>query len=155
VNLVVLQYWDIAYGDGCSFIVVADYRKNAESLGTNVSISIFYRPSLCPHSFVHPFIQYPPGVPIEVVPFAYVKILNTLRKTFGSPKAALRMAVKKGACGSGSFLGVLSISSIHSVLAGPVVTDNGNFVIDAPFEPGQLQDPATVRIRFYIWYSSS
>ncbi|KAJ2933110.1 hypothetical protein H1R20_g3983, partial [Candolleomyces eurysporus] len=83
-----------------TFIVVADYRKNAESLGTN----------------------YPPGVPIEVVPFAYVKILNTLRKTFGSPNAALRMAVKK---------------------AGPVVTDNGNFVIDAPFEPGQLQDPAT------------
>lgn len=34
--------------------------------------------------------------------------------------------------------------------AGPVVTDNGNFVIDAPFEREKMLDPASVRghIRF-------
>jgi len=73
-----------------TFIVVADYRKNSEFLGTS----------------------YEPGVPIEVVPFAYAKVLHHLHHVIGSPKATLRMAVKK---------------------AGPVVSDNGNFVIDAPF----------------------
>ncbi|KAG6812700.1 ribose-5-phosphate isomerase rki1 [Tricholoma furcatifolium] len=81
-----------------TFIVVADYRKNAESLGTN----------------------WAPGVPVEVVPFAYAKVLRDL-KALGSPNAALRMAVKK---------------------AGPVVTDNGNFVIDAPFSQQDFVDPA-------------
>ncbi|TEB30945.1 ribose-5-phosphate isomerase [Coprinellus micaceus] len=84
-----------------TFVVVADYRKNSEFLGTN----------------------YPPGVPIEVVPFAYGKVLSAVQKTFGAPKATLRMAVKK---------------------AGPVVTDNGNFVIDAPFEREKMLDPASV-----------
>lgn len=84
-----------------TFIVVADYRKNSESLGTN----------------------YPPGVPIEVVPFAYGKVLSAVQKSIGSPSATLRMAVKK---------------------AGPVVTDNGNFVIDAPFAPEQMQDPSAM-----------
>jgi len=41
----------------------------------------------------------------------------------GSPGAALRMAKAK---------------------AGPVVTDNGNFVIDAPFGPAILADPKQV-----------
>lgn len=84
-----------------TFIVVADYRKNSQSLCTN----------------------YPPGVPIEVVPFAYGKVLTAVQKSIGSPKATLRMAIKK---------------------AGPVVTDNGHFVIDAPFEPERMQDPSAV-----------
>ncbi|KAG6879406.1 hypothetical protein C0992_002888 [Termitomyces sp. T32_za158] len=83
-----------------TFVVVADYRKNAEFLGTN----------------------WAPGVPIEVVPFAYVKVLRDL-KALGSPNATLRMAVKK---------------------AGPVVTDNGNFVIDAPFAREDMLEPATM-----------
>ncbi|KAF9451573.1 ribose-5-phosphate isomerase [Macrolepiota fuliginosa MF-IS2] len=82
-----------------TFIVVADFRKNGESLGTN----------------------WAPGVPIEVVPFAYARVLRQLKETFGSPNATLRMAVKK---------------------AGPVVTDNGNFVIDAPFDTEKFQDSA-------------
>jgi hypothetical protein len=41
----------------------------------------------------------------------------------GAPRAALRMAVSK---------------------AGPVVTDNGNFVIDAPFAPDTMADPAAL-----------
>jgi len=83
-----------------TFILVADYRKNVEYLGTN----------------------FDPGVPVEVVPFAYAKVLKNL-KMLGSPNANLRMAVKK---------------------AGPVVTDNGNFVIDAPFSRTYMMDPFTL-----------
>ena len=36
------------------------------------------------------------GVPIEVVPFAYAKVLQDLHHKLGSPKAALRTAVMKG-----------------------------------------------------------
>ncbi|KAG8221539.1 ribose-5-phosphate isomerase [Butyriboletus roseoflavus] len=84
-----------------TFIVVADYRKNSEYLGKNFS----------------------QGVPIEVVPFAYAKVLRDLREVLGSPNASLRMAKAK---------------------AGPVVSDNGNFVIDAPFSRGLINDPHTL-----------
>jgi len=84
-----------------TFILVADYRKNVQYLGTN-------------------FLQ---GVPIEVVPFAYAKVLQNLHHVLGSPKATLRMAVKK---------------------AGPVVSDNGNFIIDAPFDREKMIDPFTI-----------
>ncbi|KAG9315320.1 ribose-5-phosphate isomerase [Chiua virens] len=83
------------------FIVVADYRKNSDYLGKN-------------------FTQ---GVPIEVVPFAYAKVLQNLREQLGSPNASLRMAKAK---------------------AGPVVTDNSNFVIDAPFSRDLVQAPASL-----------
>jgi len=73
-----------------TFIIVADYRKKSEVLGTS----------------------WKQGVPIEVAPVAYAPMLERLHQ-MGAPKAALRMAKAK---------------------AGPVVTDNGNFVIDAPFE---------------------
>jgi len=81
-----------------TFILVADYRKNVEYLGTN----------------------FTPGVPIEVVPFAYAKVLQNLHHVLGSPNATLRMAKAK---------------------AGPVVSDNGNFVIDAPFPREIMMDP--------------
>ncbi|KAJ7267448.1 ribose-5-phosphate isomerase [Mycena rebaudengoi] len=81
-----------------TFILVADYRKNVEFLGTN----------------------FRPGVPIEVVPFAYAKVLQNLHHILGSPTASLRMAVKK---------------------AGPVVSDNGNFIIDAPFDLEKMKAP--------------
>lgn len=64
--------------------------------------------------------QYAPGVPIEVVPFAYAKVLRNLHHVLGSPNATLRMAKAK---------------------AGPVVSDNGNFVIDAPFPREIMIDP--------------
>ncbi|KAF9917422.1 ribose-5-phosphate isomerase rki1 [Lobosporangium transversale] len=57
-------------------------------------------------------------VPVEVVPFAWRAVLKKLQG-LGSKEAMLRMAVAK---------------------AGPVVTDNGNFLIDAPF--GLIRDPA-------------
>jgi len=84
-----------------TFILVADHRKNVEFLGTS----------------------WTPGIPIEVVPFAYAKVLQNLHHILGSPQATLRMAVKK---------------------AGPVVTDNGNFVIDAPFDPEVMKKPYTI-----------
>ncbi|KAJ8922536.1 hypothetical protein NQ315_007566 [Exocentrus adspersus] len=52
--------------------------------------------------------QYKKGIPIEVVPMAYAPISNKIQKAFGGV-LDLRMAVKK---------------------AGPVVTDNGNFILD-------------------------
>ncbi|KAI4519028.1 ribose 5-phosphate isomerase A-domain-containing protein [Schizophyllum commune] len=81
-----------------TWVVVADHRKNSDVLGTN----------------------FKPGVPIEVVPFAYLQVLSRLHH-MGSPDAKLRMAVAK---------------------AGPVVSDNGMFIIDAPFPPEKLEDPA-------------
>lgn len=83
-----------------TFVVVADYRKRSELLGTS----------------------WKQGVPIEVSPFAYVKLLQNLHK-IGSKTAALRMATGK---------------------AGPVVTDNGNFVVDAPFEPSRYERPEEI-----------
>lgn len=90
-----------------TFILVADYRKNAEYLGTN-------------------FTQ---GVPIEVVPFAYAKVLQNLHHVLGSPNATLRMAKAK---------------------AGPVVSDNANFIIDAPFSREVMKDPYTIMGRIKI-----
>ncbi|KIY72015.1 ribose-5-phosphate isomerase [Cylindrobasidium torrendii FP15055 ss-10] len=87
-----------------TFILVADYRKNVDFLCTN----------------------FKSGVPIEVVPFAYAKVLHNLHSALGSPSATLRMAVAK---------------------AGPVVTDNGNFVIDAPFSHEAMQDPYKIMAR--------
>ncbi|EEB15179.1 Ribose-5-phosphate isomerase, putative [Pediculus humanus corporis] len=51
------------------------------------------------------------GVPIEVIPFCYVPIKNKIQLKFGG-EAVLRMAKMK---------------------AGPVVTDNGNFILDWKF----------------------
>ena len=61
------------------------------------------------------------GVPIEVIPAAYKVVQRKIESTFGG-KAFLRMAKSK---------------------AGPVVTDNSNFVLDWIFEEN----------RDYIWKS--
>lgn len=76
------------------FIIVADYRKKSQTLGTNWKI------------------------PIEVVPGAYVKVTNDL-KSLGASKSILRQG--------------------GSAKAGPVVTDNNNFIIDSDF--GQISNP--------------
>ncbi|XP_018572980.1 ribose-5-phosphate isomerase [Anoplophora glabripennis] len=52
--------------------------------------------------------QYKKGIPVEVSPMAYVPIQNRIQKLHGGT-VDLRMAVLK---------------------AGPVVTDNGNFILD-------------------------
>lgn len=71
-------------------IVIADYTKDSKHLGD----------------------QYKKGIPIEVVPLAYVPISKKIEETFGG-KIMLRMAKAK---------------------AGPCVTDNGNFILDWHFE---------------------
>lgn len=61
------------------------------------------------------------GVPIEVIPLAHVPIIEKLKKLGATPK--LRMAQAK---------------------AGPLITDNGNFIIDADFgiikSPNEIND---------------
>lgn len=64
--------------------------------------------------------QWKKGVPIEVFPMAYVPVTKTIQQKFGGV-AELRMAVSK---------------------AGPVVTDNGNFLLDWKFD--KVQDWAAV-----------
>ncbi|SCU97280.1 LAMI_0F09494g1_1 [Lachancea mirantina] len=81
------------------FVVVADYRKRSPKyLGTN----------------------WVKGVPIEVVPSAYVRVLSDLRIRLKCKQAVLRQGAP--------------------AKAGPVVTDNCNFIIDAHF--GEIEDPA-------------
>ncbi|OWR42481.1 putative Ribose-5-phosphate isomerase [Danaus plexippus plexippus] len=67
-------------------IVIADYTKDSEKLGD----------------------RYKKGIPIEVVPMAYVPIKIKIIQMFGG-EIKLRSAIAK---------------------AGPVVTDNGNFILD-------------------------
>jgi ribose 5-phosphate isomerase A len=80
-------------------VIIADFRKKSKSLGEN----------------------WKKGVPIEVIPLAYVPILEKLKKLGANP--ILRMAKAK---------------------AGPLITDNGNFIIDADFgiieSPNEIND---------------
>jgi ribose 5-phosphate isomerase A len=55
-----------------------------------------------------------PTIPIEIVPTSAPRVLFTL-KALGSPAPFLRLGGK--------------------AKAGPIVTDNNNFIIDAPFPP--------------------
>ncbi|QEE15488.1 ribose 5-phosphate isomerase A [Promethearchaeum syntrophicum] len=75
-------------------VIVADYRKNSKILGE----------------------KWKKGIPIEVIPLAYVPLMNQMEKLGGSP--FLRLAEKK---------------------AGPLITDNGNFILDVDF--GEISDP--------------
>ena len=62
------------------------------------------------------------GVPIEIIPLAHVPIMKRLEKLGGTP--VLRMAQAK---------------------AGPVVSDNGNFIIDADF--GIINNPLDLNLK--------
>jgi len=56
------------------------------------------------------------GIPLEVIPMAYFPIMKKLKKLGGNP--VLRMAQSK---------------------SGPLITDNGNFIIDVDF--GEIDNP--------------
>ncbi len=84
----------IAYNSK-KLIIIADFRKDSTFLGE----------------------KWKKGVPIEVIPKAYVPIMKKLEKMDGKP--LLRMAKAK---------------------AGPLVTDNGNFIIDVDF--GIIKNPS-------------
>ncbi|MFX1315059.1 MAG: ribose 5-phosphate isomerase A [Promethearchaeota archaeon] len=75
-------------------IIIADFRKNSEKLGTN----------------------WKKGVPIEVIPMSYFPVMKKIEKLGGKP--ILRMAQSK---------------------SGPLITDNGNFIIDVDF--GIIDNP--------------
>ena len=79
------------------FLVIADDRKNQKALGS----------------------AWKEGVPLEVLPLAYVPVMRAVERLGGKP--VLRMTKS-------------------STKAGPVVTDNGNFVVDADF--GVIADAA-------------
>ncbi|XP_072746359.1 ribose-5-phosphate isomerase [Anoplolepis gracilipes] len=74
------------------FVIIADYMKNSQKLGE----------------------QYKKGIPIEVIPMAYVPIQHRIERTYGGT-VKLRPGVAK---------------------AGPVITDNGNFILDWHFPQG-------------------
>ncbi len=76
-------------------VIVADYRKDSHLLGE----------------------KWKKGIPLEVIPFAYVPVMKKLEGMGGKP--TLRMAKNK---------------------AGPVVSDNGNFIVDVDF--GLLEKPS-------------
>lgn len=76
-------------------IIIADFRKKSEKLGQN----------------------WKRGVPIEVIPMAYIPVMKKLEQLGGKPK--LRMAQEK---------------------AGPLISDNGNFIIDVDF--GKIENPS-------------
>ncbi|MFX1522774.1 MAG: ribose 5-phosphate isomerase A [Promethearchaeota archaeon] len=67
-------------------------------------------------------INWKRGVPIEVIPISYTPIMKKLETLGGTPK--LRMAQAK---------------------AGPLVTDNGNFIIDVDF--GKINNPEELNLK--------
>ena len=97
-----------------NLVIIADFRKNSEKLGMN----------------------WKKGVPIEVIPTAYVPLMKKLKKMGGKP--ILRMAQSK---------------------SGPLITDNSNFIIDVDFgiisNPSELNEkilplPGVVDTGFFI-----
>ncbi|EJD41006.1 ribose-5-phosphate isomerase [Auricularia subglabra TFB-10046 SS5] len=61
------------------------------------------------------------GVPLEIVPFGYARCLRSIT-ALGATRAPLRMA--------------------GAAKAGPVVSDNGNFIVDAVFPDARMHQPA-------------
>jgi len=66
--------------------------------------------------------QWKKGVPIEIIPLAHIPIMKKLEKLGGTP--VLRMAQAK---------------------AGPIISDNGNFIIDADF--GIIKNPLDLNLK--------
>ncbi|PWA29694.1 hypothetical protein CCH79_00007812 [Gambusia affinis] len=105
----------IVAGNSKCFVVIADYRKDSRALGE----------------------QWKKGVPIEVIPMAYVPVSRVIAKRFGG-EVNLRMAVSKAVKTrvrrrSRAFAAPFTLS-VLSGLQGPVVTDNSNFILDWKFE---------------------
>ena len=69
--------------------------------------------------------QWKNGVPLEVSPLAYKAVMLAIEKYLGKPR--LRMAKNK---------------------AGPVVSDNGNFIIDADF--GEINAPEALNAKLLL-----
>lgn len=81
-----------------------------------------------------------------MVPFAYANALHHLQNELGSPGAKLRMAVAKGRLLVDHIRQLFSFFHGLGFKAGPVVSDNGNFIIDAPFDKEKMKDPQKVSV---------
>ena len=66
-------------------------------------------------------------MPIEVIPEGYVSVMKKLEKLGGKPKLRMGTADTK---------------------AGPVVSDNGNFLVDADF--GLIENPAELNTKISL-----
>jgi len=80
-------------------VIVVDFNKDSKVLGE----------------------KWKKGIPIEILPEAYIPIMKKLTEMKGKP--VLRMGVNK---------------------AGPVITDNGNFIIDVDF--GLVKSPLNLEL---------
>ncbi|KAJ2579140.1 ribose-5-phosphate isomerase rki1 [Coemansia sp. RSA 1836] len=102
-------------------VLIADYRKNSEVLGE----------------------KWDKGVPVEVSPLAWSTIKRQLERLV--PKSRVQAAVLPAA---ESVAAAFEFSHPAVVLrqavrkAGPVVTDNGNFILDVSM--GKIYDPLAV-----------
>lgn len=70
------------------------------------------------------------GIPIEVAPFAYATVLRRLAEMGSPTKSDPNVAYGK----------VLTLR-MGKAKAGPVVSDNANFIIDAPFPREMMEKP--------------
>lgn len=77
--------------------------------------------------------QWTQGIPIEVAPFAYAKVMYDL-SLLGSPTTS----------DSNVSGGKILTLRMGKAKAGPVVSDNGNFIVDAPFPKEMMKDPKKV-----------
>ena len=68
-------------------------------------------------------MKWKKGIPVEVIPMSYLPIMNKLEKMGGKP--SLRIAKSK---------------------SGPLITDNGNFIIDVDF--GEISNPGDLNTNF-------
>jgi len=82
--------------------------------------------------------QWTKGIPIEVIPGAYHAIQKRIQKTMGG-KLVLRMSgASKAVMNQPLFYSYSLTLSLKICIQGPVVTDNGNFILDWIFEDGQV-----------------
>ena len=85
-------------------------------------------------------MEWVKGVPIEVVPMAYQSVMKSIDSKLSVKPitSKLRMVSEKKYENSGLFLSAnFLLQAVNK--AGPVVTDNGNFVIDTHF--GAIENP--------------
>lgn len=127
---------------------MADWRKQSETLGGGVRqgcLADFLPPNMMRLITPADLRQlWTRGVPIEVVPFAAGHVLAALDRLYALEpvcKKALRRAltcISVAPTRPGHTSSTLRMGG--AAKAGPVVTDNGNLVVDATFSQG----PCTV-----------
>lgn len=117
-------------------IIVADYRKNSVKLGSclldrfwlfwlTITIELVSYQTNPPLLSSAAGQNWSKGIPIEVIPLAYAVVSRHIATQLGG-EVLLRQAINK---------------------AGPVITDNGNFLLDWKFDTNKEHDWSTVNAR--------